>query len=59
MNELITYAKVLLADDEVSPFELGFRLNDCFLSAIATEESRHYGKPREASRAWVAESKAP
>jgi hypothetical protein len=59
MNELINYARVLLARDEVSPFDLGFRLNDLLLSAIATADRPHYGKPREAFRALVAESEAP
>ena len=59
INELISYAKVLLADDEVSPFDLGFRLNDLLLSAIATANRPHYGKPRDAFRALIAESKAP
>jgi hypothetical protein len=59
INELISYAKVLLGDDEVSPFDLGFRLNDLLLSAIATANRPHYGKPRDAFRALIAESKAP
>jgi hypothetical protein len=59
MNELIAFAQVLLADEETSPFDLGFRLNDMLLSASSTDESRDYGKPREAFRALIAESKAP
>ena len=59
MNELITYAKVLLADEETSPFDLGFRLNDFLLSALASDQSRGYGKPRDAFRALIAESSAP
>lgn len=59
MNELITYAKAVLADDEVSPFDLGFRLNDVLLSAIGPDESRPYGKPRDAFRALIAQSRAP
>ena len=59
MNELIAYAKVLLADDELSTFDLGFQLNDLLLSAITTADRPHYGKPREAFRALIAESKAP
>jgi hypothetical protein len=59
MNELINYARVLLARDELSPFDLGFQLNDLLLSAIASADRPHYGKPREAFRALVAESKAP
>jgi hypothetical protein len=59
MNELITYAKVLLADEETSPFDLGFRLNDLLLSAIASDQSRGYGKPRDVFQALIAESIAP
>ena len=59
MNELISYAKVLLADEETSPFDLGFRLNDLLLSAIASDQSRGYGKPRDAFHALIAESSAP
>ena len=59
MNELVNYAKAVLADDEVSPFDLGFRLNDLLLSASSTDESRPYGTPRDAFRALIAESGAP
>ena len=59
MNELISYAKVLLADEETSPFDLGFRLNDLLLSAIASDQSRGYGKPRDAFHALIAESSVP
>lgn len=59
MNELITHAKVLLADDETSPFDLGFRLNDTLLSAVVSAEYRDYGKPRDAFRDLIARSKAP
>lgn len=59
MNELITYAKVLLADEETSPFDLGFQLNDLLLSGLASDQSPGYGKPRDAFRAVIAESSAP
>ena len=59
MNELIAFARVLLADEETSPFDLGFRLNDVLLSASTTDEARDYGKPRDAFRALVAQSCAP
>ena len=59
MNELITFAQVLLADEETSPFDLGFRLNDMLLSAISTDESRDYGKPRDAFRALIADDALP
>lgn len=59
MNELVSSAQVLLADEETSPFGLGFRLNDMLLSASTTDEARDYGKPRDAFRALIAESSAP
>ena len=59
MNELIAFAQVLLADEEMPPFDLGFRLTDLLLSASRTDETRDYGKPRDAFRAIIAESKAP
>jgi len=59
MNEMITLAKTLLTDDEVSPFDLGFHLNELLLSAIRPDESRPYGKPRDAFRALIAKSRAP
>jgi len=48
MNDLINQAMCLLAEDDLSPHDLGFRLNDTLLSALATEKSRGYGKPNEA-----------
>ena len=59
MNELIACAKVLLARDELPPFDLGFQLNDLLLSAIASADRPHSGKPREAFRALIVESQAP
>jgi hypothetical protein len=59
MNELVSSAQVLLADEETSPFDLGFRLNDLLLSASTTDEARDYGKPRDAFRVLIAESSAP
>ena len=50
MNELIASANALLALDELSPFDLGARLNDILLSSIA-EEGQKYGKPREVFQA--------
>ena len=37
MKELILTAEMLLAEDDLSPHDLGFRLNDILLSALATE----------------------
>lgn len=59
MNELIASAQVFLADEETSPFDLGFRLNDLLLSASTTDEARDYGKPRDAFRALIAQSSTP
>ena len=48
MNDLITHATVWLEEGEMSPFDVGFKLNDVLLSALASEGSRGYGKPNEA-----------
>ena len=44
MNDLLVHAKCRLAEYE-SPHEVGIRLNDVLLSALATKESPGYGKP--------------
>jgi len=59
MNELVAHAKVLLADEEMSPYGLSGPLNDMLLSALRTDESRGYGRPREAFRSLIAQSRAP
>ena len=48
MNDLIVHATALLTEGGLSPFEVGFRLNDVLLSAIAASKAEKYGKPREA-----------
>jgi uncharacterized protein DUF6933 len=48
MNELIHFSKLWLADDVISPHDVGFKLNDVLLSALAKEKSSGYGKPNEA-----------
>ena len=52
MNDLINHATGWLAEGEISPFNVGFRLNDILLSALARSGSP-YGKPREAFKALV------
>ena len=47
MNELIAHATALLADGDVSLAEVGVRLNDVLLSALAVRSNR-YGRPRDA-----------
>ncbi len=48
INELVKFAKLYLESDEISPHEVGFKLNDILLSALAPSKKDGYGKPREA-----------
>ena len=48
MNDLIGHATGWLEYGDVSPHDLGFRLNDIPLSAIATSKSEKYRKPNDA-----------
>lgn len=48
MKELIFAAEWGLAEDDPSPHDVSFRLNDLLLSALATDGSHGYGKPNEA-----------
>ncbi len=48
MNELIVQATALLVGDELSPFDVGFRLNEVLLSALAASKATKYGTPRGA-----------
>ncbi|MHC5538947.1 DUF6933 domain-containing protein [Singulisphaera rosea] len=48
MNGLNKHATSLLAEEKSSPLDVGLRLNEVLLSAIATSRSEKYGKPREA-----------
>ena len=50
MNDLTKHATYWLAEGDQSPFDVGFRLNDIPMSALASTDSP-YGKPREAFRA--------
>jgi hypothetical protein len=53
MNELIAHATALLADGDVSLAEVGVRLNDVLLSALAVGSNK-YGRPRDAFAERVA-----
>lgn len=57
MNDLIRFATALLVEGELSPHDVGFKLNDFLLSAIASSKSAKYGKPREAFKDLVNASK--
>lgn len=48
MNDLIVHAKHWLIERELSPFEVGFRLNEIPMSALTGLKSERYGIPREA-----------
>ena len=58
MNQLVMAAKAMLESGEVAPHDVGFRLNDYLLSAIATEGEHGYGKPREAFKKLLEKSRA-
>ena len=51
INELVKFAKFYLKSDEISPFEVGFKLNGILLSALGRSKSAPYGKPKEAFKA--------
>lgn len=53
MNELIKCAEVCMSEGELTLPEVGDRLNDMLLSALAAGGSHGYGKPREAFRVMV------
>jgi len=53
MNELIAQARFLLADGDLSPSDLGFRLNEILLSAVAGGGRDTYSTPRAALRALL------
>ncbi len=51
MNELAFMAKVHLTETEISPFDVSFKLNDCFMSYIGSK------RPREAFMAMALNKK--
>lgn len=51
MNELIKFAKLWLEEGDISPHDVGFKLNDILLSALAPSPAAAYGKPNEALKA--------
>ena len=52
MNDMIKHATYWLAGGDRSPLDVGFRLNDIPMSALANGGSA-YGKPREVFRALM------
>jgi hypothetical protein len=53
MNELTVQATALLVGEELSPFDVGFRLNEVLLSALAASKADKYGTPRGAFKAMT------
>ncbi len=53
INQLVDFAILCLADDEMSPHDVSFKLNDVLLSAIASSKADRYGKPKEAFQELV------
>ena len=51
MNDLINHATAWLIEGELSPYDVGFKLNDVLLSAIAPSKTEKYGNLREAFKA--------
>ena len=58
MNELVRFATDLLIEDELSPHDVGFRLNNFLLSAIAIYKADKYGTPSEAFQVMVSGAEA-
>jgi hypothetical protein len=58
INEMVTLAKLWLVEGDISPQEVGMRLNGVLLSAIARKKSEEYGTPKEAFRSLVEKSEA-
>ncbi len=51
MNDLVRFATFHLIEDGLSPFDVGFRLNEIPMSAIAPSKSAKYGVPRAVFKA--------
>lgn len=48
MNDMIFHAKAWLTEGALSPFDVGFKLNEIPMSALRGPKSKRYGIPREA-----------
>ena len=58
MNELIAHATLWLAEGELSPHDVAFRLNDILISSLPGPDGRGYGRPREAFKALLGSTPA-
>jgi len=59
MNELIAYAKLILADGEMSPYDVNQELNSFLLSSLAELGHHGYGEPGEAFKRLLASTSHP
>jgi hypothetical protein len=59
INELVKFATFWLAEGDISPHEVGFRLNDILLSALGRSKSEGYGKPKEAFKSLMEKLEMP
>jgi hypothetical protein len=58
MNDLMNHARAWLVKGDISPFEVGFRLNAILLSALARSKSFPYDKPRDAFKAMLGDTES-
>jgi len=55
MNELIMTAQMYLVEDDMTPHEVGFKLNGILLSTLKNAEGRKYAEPRDAFKRLMGE----
>jgi hypothetical protein len=53
MNELVFQAVIGLVGAELTPHDVGFRLNDILISSLPGPDGGGYGRPREAFKALL------
>ena len=59
MNELIMAAQMYLVEDEISPHEVGFKLNGILLSTLKNAEGGKYAEPRDAFKRLMGDQSSP
>jgi hypothetical protein len=58
MNDHVQATKFYLADD-MSPHEVGFRLNETPMSALTNADGRKYANPRDAFKRLMGDQSSP
>jgi hypothetical protein len=59
MNELVMEAQMYLVEDEISPHEVGFKLNGILLSTLKNAEGGKYAEPRDAFKRLLGDQSSP